>query len=169
MIDQPTYVINNFSSCIVLVFASNSNVTCNLGVELSLFDKCHHILMFGKLNFMIPLLPAYKRQVWDYKKTNAECIRRSISSVDWNFLFQGTSVNQKVVIFNKHLMNVFHNFIPNKIIKTDDIISRLRERSKMTKKYYKYSKIKSHLQCLTNCVHGDKHACNVHAKRFSRA
>ena len=44
-------------------------------------------------------------------------LNRSISSVDWNFLFQGTSVRQKVTIFNEHLMNIFHNFIPNKIIK----------------------------------------------------
>ena len=31
---------------------------------------------------------------------------------------------------------------------TDDIKSRLRERSKMTKKYYKYGKMKSHLDGL---------------------
>ena len=51
-------------------------------------------------------------------------------------------------------MNIFHNFIPDKIIScsykrplwiTDDIKSRLRERSKMTKKYYKYGQVKSYL------------------------
>ena len=44
LIDQSTHVINidNSSSCIDLIFASNPNVTCNLGVKLSLFDKCHH-------------------------------------------------------------------------------------------------------------------------------
>ena len=110
---------------------------------------------------MIPLSPAYKRQVWDYKKIHAECTRRSIYIVGSNFLFQGTSVNQKVMIFNKNLMNIFHNhnFIPNKIIvcsykcfppwMTDDIKNRLRqrdrERSKMTKKYNKYVEMKSHL------------------------
>ena len=116
LIDQPTYVINNSSSCTNLAFASNPNVIYNSCVELSLFDKHHNNLIFGELNFMVLLPPNYKRQVWDYKKANAEFIRRSISSVDWNFLFQGTSVNQKVMIFNKHLMNIFHNFIPNKII-----------------------------------------------------
>ena len=64
---------------------------------------------------MVPVPPTYKSAVWDYKKANAECIRGSVSSVDWNF-FQGTSVNQKVMIFNKPLMNIFRNFIPNKII-----------------------------------------------------
>ena len=64
-------------------------------------------------------------------------------------------------MFNKHLMNIFHNFIPNKInnysykpnpppapsppatrIMTDDVKSRITERSKMTKKYHKCSKVK---------------------------
>ena len=81
-IDHLTHVINNSSSCTDLVFVSNPNVICNSGVELSLFDKCHPNLIFGKLNFMVPLPPTYQRQVWDYKKANAECIRRSIFSVD---------------------------------------------------------------------------------------
>ena len=51
-------------------------------------------------------------------------------------------------------MNIFHNFVPNEIINcrykqppwmTDYIKSRLRERSKMTKKYYKYGQVKSYL------------------------
>ena len=58
------------------------------------------------------------------------------------------------MIFNEHLMNIFHNFIPNKIIKcsyeqppwtTDYIKSRLRKRSKMTKRHYKYGQVKSYL------------------------
>ena len=61
LIDQPTHVINNPSFCIDLVFASNPNVICNSGVELSLFDKCHHNLIFGELNFMIPLRPTCKK------------------------------------------------------------------------------------------------------------
>ena len=50
-----------------------AHVICNSGVELSLFDTCHHNLIFGKLKFMIPLPPTYKRHVWDYKKANAKC------------------------------------------------------------------------------------------------
>ena len=65
---------------------------------------------------MIPLPSTYIRELWDYKKANAECIWRSISIADWNFLFQGTSVNQEVMIFNKYLRIIFHNFILNKII-----------------------------------------------------
>ena len=80
----------------------SAHVICNSGIELSLFDKCHHNLIFGELKFMIRLPPTYKRHVWDYKKANAKCIWRSVSKVDQNFLFQGTSL---------HLMNIFHKFI----------------------------------------------------------
>ena len=155
-IDRPTHVINN-SSCIDLIFTSNQNFICNSGAKLSLFDNGHHNLIFGELNFMIPEPPNYKRQMRNYKKANAEFIRRSIYSVEWNFLFQEAYVNQKVMILNKNLMSICHIFIPNNIINcsykwpssmTDDIKSKLRERSKMTKKYYKYGKMKSHLDKL---------------------
>ena len=102
LIDQSTHVISNFSSYIDLIFASNPSVICNSGIELSLFGKCHHDLIFGELIFVITVSPTYKKRVWDYKKAIAECIRRSISSVDSNFFFHGTSVYQKVMIFNKH-------------------------------------------------------------------
>ena len=52
---------------------------------------------------MIPLPPPYKRQMWDYKKANGAYIWRGISSVDYNFLFQGTFVNQRVTVFNKNV------------------------------------------------------------------
>ena len=75
LIDQPTHIINNSSSCIDLIFASNPNVICNLCIKLSLLDKCHHNLIFGELNFMISLPPTYKRQVWDYKKAEMQQIQ----------------------------------------------------------------------------------------------
>ena len=66
--DQPTHIISNSFSCIDVVFASNPNVIYNSNVELSLFDKCYRNYVFGELNFMVPLPPTYKRQMWDYKK-----------------------------------------------------------------------------------------------------
>ena len=72
LIGQPTHVISNFSSSVDLIFASNPSVICDSGVELPLFGKCHHDLIFGELIFVITLPPTYKKQVWDYKKANAE-------------------------------------------------------------------------------------------------
>ena len=54
-------------------------------------------------------------------------------------------INEKIKILNETLLNIFNNFIPNKISKFDykkpvsmnnEIISLLKKRSKLTKKYY---------------------------------
>ena len=45
---------------------------------------------------------------------------RSIESFDWSKLFSGKNVHKQVKLFNKTLLNIFHNFIPNKIIVCED-------------------------------------------------
>ena len=59
------------------------------------------------------------------------------------------TINKRVDILNKSLKNVFHNFVPNKVIKcdyrrppwmTDSIKHKLKERAKLTKNYFKGGK-----------------------------
>ena len=87
------------SSCIYLIFASNSTYLTT-GIEQSIYHKCHHNIIYGKLNFDIPLPPPYYRKIWDYKKANTEAIKRDIS-----------------VFLSLTLLNIFNNFISNKISK----------------------------------------------------
>ena len=101
LIDQPTHTTKDSSSCIDLIFTSNHSFISSSGVEVSLFEKCHHHLIYGKINFNVPLPPPYIREVWDYKKAKVENIQRSISSIDWDFMFQGKTVNQKVSSLNE--------------------------------------------------------------------
>ena len=68
-INEPTYFTNVSSSCIDLIFASNTTYL-NTGIEQSIYDKCHHNIIYGKLNFDIPLPLPYYRKLWDYKKAN---------------------------------------------------------------------------------------------------
>ena len=146
LINQPTHTINTSSSCIDLIFCSNTKIITESGVEKSLFDKCHHNLIFGKMNFKIPLPPPYKREIWDYGKANVDGINRSIKDFNWRHAFQDLPVDDKVRVLTNTLSNIFHNFIPNKIIKcnsrkppwmTYEITSALKERSKLTKAYYR--------------------------------
>ena len=69
-----------------------------------------------------------------------------------SFYFVEPVLMKKLIILNECLKNIFHNFIPNRIIKcsykdppwmTDVIKSKLKERSYLTKTYYKYGKRKS--------------------------
>ena len=71
------------------------------------------------MDFKILIPPPYIREVYDYKSARAESIQRSISIIDWDFLFLGKSINKKVDILNECLKNIFHNFVPNKVIKCD--------------------------------------------------
>ena len=76
MIDKPAHYINESSSCIDLIFSSDVNLTKNYGVEQSLYETCHHNIIYGTLNFNIPLPPPYFREKWDYKNANIECIQK---------------------------------------------------------------------------------------------
>ena len=40
--------------------------------------------------------------------------------MNWNFLFSHKNVHEQVVIFKQTLMNIFSNYIPNKLITVDD-------------------------------------------------
>ena len=49
-----------------------------------------------------------------------DSINRSIEIFYWSYLFSGKNMHEQVELFNKMLLNNFHNFIPNKIILCDD-------------------------------------------------
>ena len=115
LINKPPHITKESSSCIDLIFAASPNLI--EGVELSIFEKCHHKLIYGIINFNARLPPSYLREIWDYKNANVNHIQSAVSSVDWEFLFCGANVNKKVEILNECLKNIFHNFIPNRIIK----------------------------------------------------
>ena len=55
IIDKPTHIVNNSMSCIDLVFCTNANIISKHGVDVSIFEKCHHNTIFGKINIRVPL------------------------------------------------------------------------------------------------------------------
>ena len=61
-------------------------------------------------------LPPYAREVWDYGKAQTDLINRAIDQFDWINLFLYKNINEQVILFNRTISNIFHNFIPNKII-----------------------------------------------------
>ena len=90
------------------------------GVHPKLHSKCHHQIIYSKLNLKIEYPPPYTRKIWNYSRSETDLINRSIESFDWSKLFSGKNVHEQVELFNKTLLNIFHNFIPNKIIVCDD-------------------------------------------------
>ena len=54
MINKPTHFTNISARCIDLIFTSKTRYL-TIGIKLSIYDKCHHKTIYGKLNFNIPL------------------------------------------------------------------------------------------------------------------
>ena len=106
IINKPTHFENNLSSCIYLIFSNNLNLLSNYGVDLSLFKKCHHDIIFGKINIEIPLSPRYVCEVWDYSSANTKNIQKAVQNFDWEEAFGNFSVDRKVDLLNETLLNI---------------------------------------------------------------
>ena len=119
IINKPTHTVNNSFPCIDLIFCDNLNIISNYGVDLSIFEKCHHNIIFGKINIRIPLPTSYVCEFWDYRKVNVKSIQKAVHTFDWVKAFGKHSVDGKVDVLSETLMNIFRNNIPNKKAKSN--------------------------------------------------
>ena len=103
-------------------------------------------MTFCNVNFKIPLPPSYTRKIWDFSRANKDAIRRAINEINWDIFFEGLDINEQVSVLNETLLNIFSNFVPNKIISVrskDDVwmtaeVKRvLLEKSKIYERYVK--------------------------------
>ena len=159
------HIVNNSVSFIDILFCTNRHTIPNYGVNVSIFDKYHHNIIFGKVNIRVTLPPLYIREVWNCSQGNVENIKYAISNFNWSNAFGNLSIDGKVKHLNETLLNIFQNYTPNKKIKCDyrqttwihaNIKNSLKQRSKLTKIYYKNSLRKSdHIKVLeksTECT-----------------
>ena len=110
LISAPTSILQHSSSCIDLIFVNQPNLFIVSGIHPSLHQNCHHQVIFCKLSL----------KIWDYGKAETDLINRAIDQFDWVNLFLDKNINEQVILFNRTILNIFHNFIPNKIILCDD-------------------------------------------------
>ena len=120
IISDPTHILPNSSSCIDLIFTNQPNLVTESGVHPSLHPKCHHQIAFAKLNLKVEYPPLYERLICDYKNADIPSINRAIDIFDWDNSFEGKNVHEQVHFFNKTILNIFHNYIPNKTILCND-------------------------------------------------
>ena len=116
---EPTHILQQSSSCIDLIFANQSIIVMDSGVDSSIHPICHHQIIYWKLNLKIEYPSPYIRKIWNYNRVKTDLINRAIKNCDWPSLFLGKNVHQEVEIFNETLLNIFHNYIP-KFILCDD-------------------------------------------------
>ena len=61
LINKPTHIRKESSSCIDLLFATSPNLIRETEVELSIIEKCHHNLIHCIIDFNVPLAPSCLR------------------------------------------------------------------------------------------------------------
>ena len=61
VIKEPTHILKNSSSRIDLIFASQSDLITESGVQPSLHPNCHHQITYAKFNLQIYYPPVYYR------------------------------------------------------------------------------------------------------------
>ena len=120
LINEPTHLLQNSSSCIDLIFTSQPNIVVESDVHPSLQPNWHHQIIFTKFNLKIYYPPPYLREVWHYKEANSDLIKRAISNLNWGKAFSNTNINQKVSLFNKTILNILSNYILHETIICDN-------------------------------------------------
>ena len=63
VINEPTHLLENSSSCIDLIFTSQPNLVMDAGIHPSLHASCHHQIVYAKFNSKINYPPSYEREV----------------------------------------------------------------------------------------------------------
>ena len=96
VITEPTNILESSASCIDLIFTNQPNIVMDCGVHLSLHEKCHHQIIYSKLNLRIEYPPPYIRKIWDYNRSEIDSINRSIEIFDWSYLFLDKKVHEQV-------------------------------------------------------------------------
>ena len=137
LINKPTYLLQNSSSCIDLIFTLQPNIVVESGVHPSLHPNCHHQIVSVKFNLKIYYPPPYLREVWHYKEPN----------FNWEKAFSDTNINEKVSLFNKTILNILNNYLPHETIICDDkdppwfnsrIKSLIENKNKIRKSYQRF-------------------------------
>ena len=116
LISGPTHILQQSSSCIDLIFTNQPNIITDSGLDSFLHSKCHHQIIYSKFSLKIEYPPPYIHKIWNYNRAETDLINHAIENCDWPSLFLGKNVHQQVEIFNKTLLNIFYNYIPNKFI-----------------------------------------------------
>ena len=132
IINEPTHILNNSSSCVDLIFTSQPNLVIESRVHYSLHANCHHQITYVKFNLNVIYPPQYEREVWHYKLVNSDCLQRVIANFDWEKVFHNVDVNKQVMLFNETFLNIIRNFIPHETVTFDDrdppwITSRIKK------------------------------------------
>ena len=63
LIQEPTHILSNSTSCNDLLFTSQPNLVMESGAQPSLHENCHHQLVYAKFNLKVWYSPPYEHEI----------------------------------------------------------------------------------------------------------
>ena len=105
IIKEPLHIPENSSSYIDLVFTSLPTLIVDSGTHHAVYPNCHQIFC-SKFNVQIHYSSPYTCEVWHYKDSNDDLIRRAINQFNWERASENKNVDENVLIFNKIIWNI---------------------------------------------------------------
>ena len=79
IIKEPTQILENSSSCIDLIFTTQTNMVLESGVHHSLHQDCHDQIIFAKFNLKVYYRPPCERTIFHYSQANVDHIQQAIN------------------------------------------------------------------------------------------
>ena len=105
-ITQPNHILEVSSSCMDLLFTSQSNMVMDSGVHASLDPHCYQQIIFTKFDSKVFYPPPYEGTVWLFSQANSDHVIRPVDLFDWESALTDLDVNEQVSIFNDTSTNV---------------------------------------------------------------
>ena len=113
IIKEPTRILKNSYSCIDIIFTTQPNMVSESGVYYSLYQNCHHQIIFAKFNLKIYYPSLYEKTISHYSQANVDHIQQTINLFDWENAFLNTDFDVQVPIFPSIVLNILNNYIPH--------------------------------------------------------
>ena len=129
----------------------------------SIFPWRWAIFTSCKFNLDIRFPLPYEHLVWNYDKADTEKIEKSNEQVHWENTFNHRNPHQQVAIFNKTIINIFSNFVCNRLITCDDgdppwmnkcVKNQIKWKNKIYKDYVKNGRTENDYLKLQIAVNG---------------
>ena len=105
-----------------------------------------HQMTFCNLNLHIPPPPVYSRKIWHYNRANSNEMTRAVTDFPWINHLRNLDPSQQDEFFNKKILNIASNFIPDNYVKiqlkdppwiTNNLRSMITKQNKQYKKILK--------------------------------
>ena len=90
------------------------------GVYSSLYQNCHHQIIYAKINSNVRYPPPYEREIWYYQHVNVDQIQRAIEQLSCEKSFRNLNINEIVFLFNKTIKNILSSYTPHEKITYGD-------------------------------------------------